>query len=146
MSDLIDHISRQLQVEEGVKLRLYNDTKGILSIGVGRNIQANGIRLDEAQLMLANDIKDSVRFLEQFAWYTKCSDVRKAALIDMSFMGAEKLLHFVKMLSGILHDDYEQAAAEIINSKWAADVGPHRSMRVSNMMRTDQWPTDIAYT
>src|SRR5271167_94918 len=101
MDELTARLSAQLKIEEGVKLALYKDTKGLLSIGVGRNIQGVGIREDEAMLMLANDIADNIKFLSQYAWYTSESDVRKAALVDMCFMGPEKLLHFVNMIAAL---------------------------------------------
>jgi lysozyme len=145
MDELTARLSKQLAVEEGVKLQLYHDTKGILSIGVGRNIQSVGIRFDEAALMLANDIAANVAWLGQYAWFTALSDVRKAAIVDMSFMGVERLLHFVNMIHYLTLQEWVQAGAEVANSQWFKDVGPHRGGRVQAMIETDQWPTDVGF-
>lgn len=145
MDEFTARLSKQLQIEEGVRLKLYPDSKGILSIGVGRNIQANGIRPDEAELMLANDIAASVTFLSQYAWYTKLSDVRRAAIIDMSFMGVDRLLHFVLMIAALDAGNYAEARAQVVNSQWFKDVGPTRGNRVADMIASGAWATDINY-
>jgi lysozyme len=145
MDELTARLVKQLSVEEGVRLQLYRDTKGLLTIGVGRNIQNIGIRPDEAELMLQNDIADMRKFLEQYAWYTDESDVRKAALIDLAFMGPEKLMHFVKMIADLKAQDFTAAASEVRNSQWYKDVGPTRGERVAKMIETGAWPSDIPY-
>lgn len=146
MSDVIAaHLTPQLQVEEGVKPRLYLDTKGIPTAGVGRNMRDVGLRPDEISLMLSNDIKDHCDFLSKFSWYTLQSDVRQAALVDMSFMGPEKLLHFPLMIAALIHGDYEEAANQVINSQWFKDVGETRGNRVATMIRTGAWAPDINY-
>jgi lysozyme len=145
MDEFTARLSKQLQVEEGVQLRLYQDTKGIWTIGVGRNIQANGISADEAALMLANDIAANVKFLSAYSWYTAESDVRRAALVDLCFMGPERLLHFVKMIAALGAQDFATAAAEVRNSQWYKDVGPSRGDRVAKMLETGAWPADIPY-
>jgi lysozyme len=146
MDEFTARLSKQLQAEEGVRLQLYRDTKGILTIGVGRNIQANGISQDEMELMLANDIAANVKFLSNYSWYNSESDVRKAALVDLCFMGPDRLLHFVNMIAALGRQDFEAAAAEVLNSQWAKDVGEGRSNRVANMILTGAWPVDIPYS
>jgi lysozyme len=145
MSELIDRLSKQLTIEEGLRLQLYQDTKGLLTIGVGRNIQQVGIRADEAALMLSNDIAERVKFLSQYAWFTSESDVRKAAILDMSFMGEDRLLHFVNMIAALGRQDFTTAAAEVRNSQWYKDVGTGRGERVAKMIETGAWPADIPY-
>ncbi len=146
MDEMTARLSKQLQIEEGVRLHLYNDTKGILTIGVGHNIQANGISPAVAELMLAEDIQANVAFLSRYGWFTGLSDVRKAAIIDMSFMGIERLLHFVLMIGFLMHASWENAAKEVTDSQWYKDVGPTRGMRVATMIETDQWPKDIPFS
>jgi len=145
MDELTARLSKQLQIEEGVKLQLYHDTKGILTIGVGHNIQANGISPAVAELMLQEDIAANVKFLSAYSWYTALSDVRKAAIIDMSFMGPERLLHFVLMIHALMRNDWAGAAKEVVDSQWYKDVGATRAQRVAKMIGTDQWPTDIPF-
>lgn len=145
MDEFTARLSKQLQVEEGVRLQLYHDTKGIITIGVGHNIQANGISPVVAELMLAEDIAASVQYLSQYQWFTHLSDVRRAAIVDMSFMGIDRLLHFVLMIAALAKDDYAEARAQVLNSQWAKDVGPARAGRVAAMIETGAWPADIPY-
>jgi lysozyme len=146
MDEFTARLSKQLQAEEGVRLQLYRDTKGILTIGVGRNIQANGISQDEMELMLANDIAANVKFLSNYDWYNSESDVRKAALVDLCFMGPDRLLHFVNMIAALGRQDFAAAADEVVNSQWYTDVGQARGDRVKNMILTGAWPSDIPYS
>lgn len=144
MDDLTSRLVQQLKVEEGVKLKPYLDTKGILTVGVGRNL-SNGVSDDEAMLMLANDIAANIKFLSQYAWYNAESDVRRAALVDMCFMGPDKLLHFVKMIAALGVQDFATAKAEVLNSQWYKDVGVTRGNRVATMIETGAWAPDINY-
>lgn len=145
MDEFTARASQQLQVAEGVRLRLYQDTKGLWTIGVGHNIQANGISPAVAELMLAEDIAANVAFLAQYAWWTHLSDPRRLAILDMSFMGAEKLLHFVLMIAALVKGDFVEAKAQVVNSQWYQDVGKIRGDRVATMIETGAWAPDIHY-
>src|ERR1700753_2837037 len=94
-----EHLVPQLSMEEQWHPKLYLDTKGIPTAGVGRNMRDVGLRPDEISLMLANDIRDNYRFLAQhFKFWDAIGPVRRAALVDMAFMGPARLLGFVHML------------------------------------------------
>jgi lysozyme len=145
MDEFTQRMIKQLKAEEGVRLLPYVDTKGILTIGVGRNLQSVGLRPDEVDFLLSNDIADNVTFLSQYSWYNSESDVRKAALVDLCFMGPNKLLHFVNMIAALGAQDFNAAANEVRNSQWFKDVGPTRGNRVATMIETGAWPADIPY-
>ena len=143
MDEVTTRLTKQLTLEEGRKSKVYLDTKGIPTIGVGRNLRDVGLSNDEMDLMLANDIKQHSDWLSRYAWYQNESDVRKAALIDLSFMGMERLFHFILMIAALGRQDYDAAAAEVVNSQWFKDVGEGRGNRVANMIKTGAWPTDV---
>jgi len=46
------------------------------------------------------------------------------------------------MIQAIRDDDYASAAREMMNSKWAGQVGT-RAERLSRMMSTGQWSGDV---
>jgi lysozyme len=52
-------------------------------------------------------------------------------------MGLPRLHGFVKMLDGLQRRDYHRAADELLNSKYAKQVGA-RSDRVAQMIRTGE--------
>jgi GH24 family phage-related lysozyme (muramidase) len=135
----------QLSIEEGVKTKVYLDPKGIPTIGVGRNLRDKGLKPNEIAMLLSDDINDSLVFLSQFLWFKGQNDPRQAALIDMSFMGFNRLLGFVHMIHFLDIGDFQSAHDECVNSQWFTDVGPGRGNRVANMLLTGAWPADIPF-
>ena len=129
-----------LRLHEGFRPRVYPDSLGILTIGYGRNLEGQGISIDEAEFLLNNDINNCMAKLPRFIpGWDDLSDVRKAVLVSMAFMGINRLAEFVKMIEAIGHQDWDLAAHEMMDSKWARQVG-YRARQLATMMRTDQWP------
>lgn len=125
---------------EGMKLRLYKCTADKWSIAVGRNLEDRGISEDEAMYMLGNDVRDFYNELKKaLPWYEGLNDARRAALMSMAFIGVPRLLGFKKMLAAAAKGDWNTAAAEALNSKWALDVGPNRSGEIAAMLKTGEW-------
>lgn len=125
--------------EEGFSQFPYNDTKGILTIGIGRNLETNGISMGEALFMLDNDINSAIAFLNnQFSFFNKLDAIRQIVLVDMAFNLKNKLLGFVNTLQAIERGDYKTAASEMLNSDWSKQVG-NRAIRLSKMMESGQY-------
>ena len=124
---------------EGLRLKPYRDTEGHLTIGYGRALNIVGISIDEAEAMLHRDVADVVTKLGRFPWFPYLGEVRGAVLIDMTFnLGWLKLLGFVHFLDAIERGDFETAAAEMLESEWAQQVGV-RAKELSTMMKTGRW-------
>ena len=142
---IVDHDARlieQLRLHEGERRKPYRDTVGKLTIGIGRNLDDKGLRRDEIEYLLANDIADSRADLDRYLpWWRGLDPVRQRVLIDMVFnMGAGSpkgggLLSFVNTLSEIRRGNYGIAADMMLASKWAQQVG-RRAVRLATMMRT----------
>ena len=142
---VIDHDARlieQLRLHEGERRKPYRDTVGKLTVGIGRNLDDKGLRRDEIEYLLANDIADSRADLDRYLpWWRGLDPVRQRVLIDMVFnMGAGSpkgggLLSFVNTLSEIRRGNYGIAADMMLASKWSAQVG-RRAVRLATMMRT----------
>ena len=127
----------QLIKHEGLELKVYKCTEGFETIGVGRNLRDRGISEDEARYLCDNDIEIVERELTAaFPMVSKLNDVRIRVVLDMAFnVGVPRLKGFVKMWKAIELDDYEQAAIEMLDSKWARQV-KGRSYTLSRMMET----------
>lgn len=126
----------QLVRHEGLRLTVYLDTKGIPTIGVGRNLRDRGISSAIAMQLLDEDIDEIDAALRRaLPWYARLDAVRQRALIDMGMMGIRKLLEFRRMLAALERGDYAAAAAEALDSNWARDVGPTRSTNVARMLQ-----------
>jgi len=135
-----DKLKAQLLIDEGYKGAAYTDSLGILTIGIGRMIDSKrggGISKDEALYLLSNDI-DSVnaKLNEALPWFKSLDDARQNVLLNMGFnLGVPGLLKFQKTLDCVRHGDYKKAAAEMLNSTWADQVGD-RAKRLAKTMET----------
>jgi lysozyme len=125
---------------EGVRLKPYKDSAGKLTIGVGRNLEDLGISSAEADTLLLNDIlRIKVQAYDSFSWFKDLSKVRKDVVLSMIFnLGLHGFMEFRKTISAITRKDFELASKEMMNSEWAAQVGP-RAYELSEMMRIDQY-------
>jgi|TARA_E500000305_G_scaffold76095_1_gene61848 lysozyme len=139
MSGFLDKLKDQIRLHEGVEKKVYLDTEGIETIGVGRNLRDRGLSEDEIDLLLDNDIAIcEEELLNNFEWYAELDEVRKRVLIDMAFnLGMPKLKQFAKMLGAIENKDWANVASEMLDSRWAEQVG-NRASRLSEMMETGE--------
>jgi len=131
--NLIDQLKRH----EGIRLFPYRDTVGKLTIGIGRNLDDVGISEQEAETMLLTDIAKAYNTLKaRWPKLEALDDARQNVLINMAFnIGVGGLLNFNNMLAAIAMGDYTKAAAEMLNSKWARQVGA-RARQLAKQMET----------
>jgi lysozyme len=123
---LIDH--------EGLELKAYKCPAGKLTIGIGRNLEDNGISKEEAFFLCSNDVWKIYGKLLKYEWFRILNDERQEALINMAFnIGISGLLKFKKMIAALEREDFEAAAQEALNSKWATQVG-YRSGELANVI------------
>jgi lysozyme len=139
-----EHLQRLLRLHEGVRLKPYRDTVGKLTIGIGRNLDDRGITEVEADLLLEHDLDDVwLALIAAKPWIARLDEVRQAVLIDMGVnLGVAGLLKFKQTLAAIERGDYETAAVQMLDSKWATQVG-RRAQRLARMMRDGVWPFEI---
>ena len=135
---------RQLRLHEGERLFPYKCTAGRLTIGVGRNLDDRGITAEESAYLLANDIDEYWERLEtEIPWVTQLDPVRQRVLLDMAFnLGIGGLMGFKKTLAAVRGGEYERAAAMMLQSRWARQVGT-RAKRLSRMMFTGDMPDGL---
>lgn len=136
----------ELRRDEGVRYIRYLDTVGKWTIGVGHNIDADPkypftkqqepLNDNQVNQLLANDIDNALNDLNRNApWWTELSGTRQRVLANMCFnMGWPTLAGFTNTLKCIQTGDYNQAAVNMLASKWAKQVGA-RANRLATMMR-----------
>lgn len=137
---IVNDLLSQLKRDEGIRLKAYRDQVGKLTIGIGRNLDDVGISLEEAEHLLANDIAAAqAQLAEQLPWTLGLDEVRRAVLTNMTFnMGIHGLMGFKNTLALIQAGEYEKAADNMLQSKWAQQVGP-RAHRLALQMKTGSW-------
>lgn len=130
-------LSKQLEIDEGKRPKMYLDTVGKWTAGVGRNISDRAFSEDEIQLMLSNDINLAAKDVRQLVpGFDNLDDVRQEVLVNMSFnLGYDRLSGFKKFIAAVNSSEFATASLEMLDSKWAKQVGA-RAVRLSNAMRT----------
>jgi lysozyme len=136
-----DNLIEQIKRHEGFRSSPYHCSSNKLSIGYGRNLEANGISRSEAEFLLDNDLYRVERELMR-AWphfSAMPESPRKDVLINMAFnMGTRNLMKFKKTLEFIRLAEYDSAADEMLLSKWAVQVG-QRAIELSGQMRSGKY-------
>tara|TARA_R100001460_G_scaffold36588_5_gene70216 strand:- start:1426 stop:1845 length:420 start_codon:yes stop_codon:yes gene_type:complete len=135
MGQLIDMIKRH----EGVKSKVYKCSQGYETIGVGRNISESGLGLsdDEIDYLLHNDLERcNEELAKAYDWYSELDKPRRDAMVDICFnLGITRLRGFVKALEAMSRQQFDIAADEFMDSRWATQVG-YRAEEVTEMIRT----------
>ena len=142
MGDLflpLDRCFELLKFDEGEELFPYKDTEGNLTIGVG-HLLANGITPEVSKILFYIDfLKAQNDCLAKIPCYSSLNEARRYVLANMCFnVGIRRLLGFKKMLAAVAAGDWSRAAAEMLDSKWARQVGP-RAERLQNIMLKGEW-------
>lgn len=124
---------------ENYKQFPYTDTTGHLTVGIGRNLSDRGISTTEAFYLLDDDILYfSSKLAHYLPFFIELSENRQIALIDMCFnLGVQGFLNFKNMIAALASHDYDRAANEMLNSKWAEQVGD-RATCLANIIRTGE--------
>lgn len=118
-------IADLIKRHEGLRLKPYRDSVGKLTIGYGRNLEDVGITEEEADILRDHDIARVVKGLDEaLPWWRGLDATKQNALMDMAFnLGIRGLLGFTKMLAALRRGDWDAAADEALDSKWARQVG-----------------------
>lgn len=134
-TSLFDLLTENLRRHEGLRLDPYKDTVGKLTIGYGRNLEDKGISKTEAEILLSNDAREVIdearTIFDNIDFWTLN---RQYVVCNMLFnMGKPTFLEFVKMISALEKGNFQLAAKEMLDSKWAAQVG-YRAQELAFLM------------
>ena len=130
-----ERLSKQLVIHEGLRLKPYRCSSNKLTIGIGRNIEDVGISEEEAMILLSNDIDRAYNeCYANFTWFANLSELQQEAMVNLIFnMGMSTFKKFKKTIQHMENGDYELAAAELLNSRYAQQVG-QRALDVANQL------------
>ena len=140
-----DDFIKKLVAHEGLRLEVYQDTLGIDTIGIGRNLEDRGITNQElsdldipsiehvykygiteadAVYLATNDVEIvEEELLRAHPCVDSLDSVRQLILMDMAFnMGVPRLCKFKNMWTAIHNEDFITAAKEMLDSRWANQV------------------------
>lgn len=151
----LQEVVRRLKIHEGIRLQMYICPAGYPSIGIGRNLLTNpltaeeervcgdyrkGITANMAEYLCRNDVMRVTKNVkESIPVFHRLDDERQYVIIDMAFnLGLHRLLQFRNMLYRLNIGDYRGASKELLNSKYAQQVG-HRAQKNAYTLETGKW-------
>ncbi len=155
LSKPAESIFDQLARHEGMRNKMYYDSKGIPTIGIGFNLKdpgnlkilnklkiserdlRNGLSNNQIKLLFDESLKqaksDALKFLPNFNQHPV--QVQNA-IIDMSFnLGHSRLNKFVQLRKALMEKNYDKASKEMLNSTWAKQVG-NRAKYLSELVKS----------
>lgn len=124
-----------LQRDEGFRSGCYEDTRGFMTIGYGRNLTENPLSRGEATVLLGNDI-DAVlqRLTNAFSWWPSLTANQQRGLSNLTFnVGMGSLYTFRQMLACLAAGDGAGASKELLASEYATQVGG-RAQRIAALL------------
>ncbi len=149
---ITNKLLNQLEIDEGYRRAVYQCPAGFDTCGIGYNLDANPLNLPPERIAAIRKegigrvaatalCVDMCQQLEhdlsgKLPWWSKLSEARQQVLLNMAYnIGVRRLLVFKKTLAHLERGDYAQAADEMLNSKWAKQVG-NRAVRLARQMTT----------
>ena len=135
----------ELIVDEGCINKIYADHLGFLTLGVGHLIldtdpeinQPEGTPVSDERIneCLHNDIDIVCDELNRnMPWWNELDETRQRVLANMCFnLGCPRLKNFKNFLAALEAGDFETAGEEMMDSKWATQVG-NRAVRLQEKM------------
>lgn len=133
-------VQEYVKKNEGLRLKPYLCTAGKWTIGYGHNLE-NGISEYVAEAILDEDIRTAIEdVLDIFSndkdeFQLILSYNRYTALVDMMFnLGKPRFLTFKRMIQAIKEKNWDKAANELLDSKYATQVG-QRANNNANLLR-----------
>ena len=133
-------VQEYVKKNEGLRLKPYLCTAGKWTIGYGHNLE-NGISEYVAEAILDEDIRTAIEDVlaifsnDKDEFQLILSSNRYTALVDMMFnLGKPRFLTFKRMIQAIKEKNWDKAANELLDSKYAAQVG-QRAINNANFLR-----------
>ena len=143
----VDFILDRLERVEKFVPHVYQDSKGLWTLGIGTLVdpKGGGISREEARWLAARRVRRAeAQLRERFVWFATLDPVRQRVFVELVFnmgMGNSKrgMLSFKHTLAAAARGDWERVAAGLRASKWYRDVKPRRANPLIAAVRTGLW-------
>lgn len=133
MKDLLESIKHH----EGFVEHVYDDSLGIPTIGYGFAIKDLVLEEDLCDEILLRKLRILGRsVMGKFPFFDSLPSDCKDVLMEMCYqLGVTGVSKFKKALKAMEDGDWEKAADEMLDSKWAKQT-PNRAKEMSNIIRS----------
>jgi len=113
----------QIKRHEGFRGYVYLDSEGIQTVGYGHNLE-RPMSEELASRILAYDLEQATKSARTLTYFDDLNDPRQDAVVNMIFnLGLRGFLGFKRMNAALFLHNYDLAAKEALDSKWAVQVG-----------------------
>ena len=130
----MEELKRRLKKHEGFRAKPYSCPAGHLTIGYGHNL-TYGITESQASDILEGDIYYASDKLMTLPWVSHLNEPRRGVCVELIFwLGFTNFRKFKNMIRAIERDDFDAAAAEILDSGIGRDYTP-RARVLADIMR-----------
>ena len=141
-----DKLRKELAEDEGCKYEIYLDHLGLPTMGIGHLITENdpehgkpvGTVVEQERVQAAFDLDIAVTINDCHRLYKDFDDLPEEAqrvIANMMFnLGYPRLSKFVGMKAGVDARDWNEAADQMVDSKWYTQV-PNRARRLVARIR-----------
>ena len=131
----VDKLREQLKIDEGVKYEVYKAPLGFPTFGIGHLVVEGddeqgaevGTPVSEERVNSVFESDVETYISESKKVFPDLDDLPEEAqqvIVNMCFnMGAPRLSKFKKFIAGINAGDWDTAAVEMMDSRWANQVG-----------------------
>lgn len=129
-------VEELIKKHEGFRKNMYQCSQGFNTIGYGLNLDA-GISRGLATVILRYQVNVVIcQCMSDLDWFEELDEVRQAVVVDMVYnLGLDGFKRFKKTIDYIEHGLYLSAGEEMLDSRWARQVGS-RAIRLYEMMQT----------
>ena len=136
---MLTALEEQLIRHEGYRDRPYEDSVGVLTIGIGHNLEAHPVKKEIIMEWFREDITEAVEeLMRAYPWVGDIKQERREVFINMVFnLGLPRFSGFRKMLKHAEKGEWEEAADQALDSKWAKQVGG-RAIELSYQLRSGE--------
>lgn len=102
----------RVKISEGFRAHVYQDSRGLDTIGYGFQLAA-GMSEYEAAALLAAMMEERHRLLLKYEWYAGLDEVRQSVCLDIAInAGVAGLLRFPNMIVALQARNWAKAAQE----------------------------------
>lgn len=142
----MDQLREEITIDEGLRLDIYLDHLGIPSVAIGHMIKEHDaeygkpvgtqITPERARRLFALDIAVCIEDCQSlFDGWDNLPEECKLILANMAFnLGRNRLSKFLLLRAAVAACDWQEAATQMADSKWARQV-PNRAGRLIDRMR-----------
>ena len=145
-------LQKELTFDEGCVYKIYNDHLGYATFGIGHLITEkdpeHGLPIDypiseeRVTECFGDDIEGVCNDLDRnISWWVGLSEDHQRVIANMAFnLGINRLLKFKKFIKAMQESEFETAAKEMMDSRWATQVGPRATRLRDRVLKGD---TDV---